>query len=110
MKSNYAYVSNFLGHVTLDEKGNNFIADVRKVLTGTGFYLLRRGGNPDRKQFAKDHWDHQGLRQSLPVKFATYVRLYLRVSEGVTPSVSLDHAKGRVAAVNKIYELSAVTA
>ena len=105
------YVPNFAGYVSLDDTGKSFIKDVRKLLRLSGFRLWVRGGNPDRKQFAKNKWSHSDLRQSLPLKYATYGRLYIRTSflnSFTTNAMSMEQCKGVVKAVRKIYELNGI--
>ena len=100
------YVPHFAGYVSLDETGKSFIKDVRKLLRLSGFCLWVRGGNPNRKQFSENRWDHKALRQSLPLKHSTYSRLYIRTSylnTFSTNAMSMEQCKGVVKAVRKIY-------
>lgn len=100
------YVNTFVGHVSFDDTGKAFVKDVRKLLRLSGFRLWIRGGNSDRKQFAKSRWDHAALRNALPLKHANYIRLYLRparLNSVTTNAMSLEMCKGVVATVKKIY-------
>jgi hypothetical protein len=109
---NITYVGNYVGKVSLNPDGLKFIEDVRKALKGSGFYLLRRGGNPDRKQFSGSTMptlgggqyriSHSALRAALPVKFASYVRLYVRVGKG-RQTMSESHAVKLVESIREIY-------
>ena len=97
----------FVGHVSFDTEGKNFIKDVKKLLRCSGYRLWLRGGNPNRKQFngTPNGYGYKhttnSLRASLPIKFATYVRLYLR--ETGTGNKSAGHCKGIVDAVRQIH-------
>ena len=69
---------------TIAVKGDstqNVISTIRKTLRGSGVRLRVRGRNPDRQQFdhLKPHRRGQrhGLRQDLPLKWATSLALYL---------------------------------
>ena len=100
------YTNTFVGHISLDDTGKAFVKDVRKLLRLSGFRLWIRGGNPDRKQHAKNQWDHAGLRNALPLKYSTYIRLYLRparLNTLTTNAMSLEMCKGVVKTVEKIY-------
>jgi len=68
---------NFIGYVSMTDEAEGFLAEVRKVIKGTGFHLWLRGGNPNRKQFSEVH-NHVALRRGLPLHLSTYARMYLR--------------------------------
>jgi hypothetical protein len=71
-----------------------FLADCRKVLKGSGFHLCLRGrgsrkahaGKPGaavtRGTLYRYNYSLAGLQQSLPLKFASYVSVYVRASVG----------------------------
>jgi len=99
------YTDTFVGHVSLDETGRAFVKDVRKLLRNSGHRLWIRGGNPDRKQHANGNpYRHANLRNALPLKYSTYIRLYIRRADWNTePLRSLEFCKGVVESVRKIY-------
>ena len=108
------YSHHFVGHVALNDVGRQFISDARKVLKGSGFTLWARGRNPDRKQFAgQGYYSHRMLRNTIPVKFASYVGLYLRSKNfrtwGTPVDPHLAGARGRVDAIRKIYNTNNIT-
>lgn len=108
--------SNFVGFATLGGFGLDFISDVRKVLKGTGFRIVLRGRNEDRKQHAGRTMSvngyeykstHRMLRQSIPLRFSTYAGMYLRETsaDATTSSPTMSEARGMVEAVRKIYAI-----
>jgi hypothetical protein len=136
------HVASHVGYAILNKVGEQFLADVRKVLKGTGWHLWARGRNPDRAQFVSasgraPYWcggraaDFATRRRytvgnSLPLRQATYVALYLRQATRNYPAparvgcssyysvivdkgVKLNTAKGMVDAIRKIYELHGKT-
>jgi hypothetical protein len=103
------YSHHFVGHVVLNDVGRQFIKDARKVLKGSGFTLWARGRNPNRKQFAgQGYYTHHMLRSTIPIRFASYVGLYLRSKNFRTWGTPIDPhlagARGRVDAVKEIYK------
>lgn len=56
------------------------IEDYLKIKGGLkGLNLWARGRNPNRKQFITNAYrSHEGLRQSIPLKYSTYISLYLK--------------------------------
>ncbi len=89
--------------------GNGFIADLRKILKGTGRVQLR-GRNPNRKQFypeanrvrvynGKAHTRKSAFQQDLPLKFASHYAVY------IWPKDPKDGSRvwGMVEAIQKIY-------
>ncbi len=98
------YTDTFVGHFSYDDNGKEFIKDVRKLLKGTGYRLWVRGGNPDRKQFSKNYYQHAMLRQSLPLNFASYVRFYLRDDDRFRkPTRSLVFCKELIDGLKVVY-------
>jgi hypothetical protein len=101
------YNIEFIGHYDLNK---SLIADIRKVLRKSGFRLWVRGGNPDRKQHVCRGHSHGRLRSTLPLKFATYGRYYLRPTDNKDTSkvVPFEFAKDRVIYVVTDYVVSGV--
>lgn len=109
----------------LHVNSKEFLADVKQVLKGTGFSYWQRGRNPDRKQFIGAQvmkglsynfgFSHAGLRQSLPLNFASYVSLYVRRTSGKRhedwqqEQRLHERACGRVEAVAEIYRIHGKT-
>lgn len=78
----------FIGFVPNSEKGNAFLADLRKLFKGTGMRVVRMSRNPNRKQFYSTYKYSVGAGikhpycQNFPIKFATHYGLYIREKNG----------------------------
>ena len=107
-----SYTDRFVGHVSLSYDGRCFISDVRKALRHRGFRLVVRGGNPNRKQFVGTTFvnrgfsytlRHSALRETIPLPFSTYARLYLRLSAPFPYELTLKSAKAVVSDLRNRY-------
>ena len=105
------YCSDFLGHISKDDTTKSFVADVRKILRGTGYYVRLRGNNTNRKQFVSaNEPSHSYLRMGLPLKYATYLRAYLYIrGDHPMTNVTREFAKGMVEAVCRVYRMQGKT-
>lgn len=106
----------FNSRVVYNDTAKAVIADIRKVLKGTGCSLRVRGRNANRYQFADNYggtsgYSHKQLRQDLPIQYATHVALYLRrrwydqTGNPIPEKFSYDYLKGAIYAVVKLRAL-----
>lgn len=72
----------FFKTVDYNDSGKEEIKILRKHFKSTGINIVARGRNPDRKQFVGQKgkygaYDLVTLRQSIPLRFAKTVDLYI---------------------------------
>jgi len=103
--------TNFVGYAPVG--AIEFFKDASRILRGTGYYLHKRGRNPNRKQFYAERGRY-ATRQSIPLECATYVGLYLHktrnnnvfMNEGYEAArLHVARVSGMVDAVRKIHQI-----
>ena len=91
--------SNFVGFINNNDTGNNFLAQCRNLLRGTGLVIRPYGRNKNRKQFYKNVKTSAFCKHkyacNLPLKYATHFGLYIYKSKNFSGDYlsKLDFAK-----------------
>ena len=101
----------FLGFCPNDEKGNAFCQDIKAILKGTGFCLVKRG--KDHNEVYRNCYplNQMKWRHVMPLGLAKNLALYLRPCRGGNLCLSISAleaetlAVGMVLAVRKIHRL-----